>query len=180
MADFFFRKNSFSKKRIKSIMGFGDGGSNSNYDYSVSVKDTLYNDGVTTTNLVADTSFLTVGTECLLGYKTGVNFNVTTDTIIPITMIGTKKCLITRIVVGNASISLTTAAGGVYTAASKGGTAVVAASQAYTALTTSAKALNLTLAVNEQYSVSNLYFALTTAQGAAATADIYVFGIIMP
>ena len=53
------------------------------------------------------------GVETLLGYSTGVNMNVTTDQAIPLYRIGDKKFLITRIVVGNASVSLTTAQGGV-------------------------------------------------------------------
>lgn len=120
------------------------------------------------------------GAETLLGSLVGANMNVTTDQAIPISRIGSQKYLITRIVVTNASISLDTAAGGVYTAVSKGGTAVVANTQAYSDLTAATVALDLTLAVNNTYTLDNLYLSLTTAQGAAATADVYVFGIILP
>lgn len=89
------------------------------------------------------------------------------------------------IIVTNASISLTTAVGGFYPAASKGGTPIVAATQVYSALTASSKLLLATLASfgsTTRFSSANLatiggllaiYFSLTTAQGAAATADIY-------
>ena len=71
---------------------------------------------------------------------------------------------------------LTTAAGGVYSAASNGGDAIVAAGQVYTGLTGITLALDLTIAatpaktVYNQTTVPSAFFALTTAQGAAATA----------
>ena len=120
----------------------------------------------------------------LLGKLISANMNSTADQ--QITMLDNpSKFLLRRIVVTNASISLTTAAGGVYTAASKGGTAVVAAAQAYSSLTTSALFLDLTLSATGSASttvksnIPNLYLSLTTAQGAAATADVYVYGDIL-
>jgi hypothetical protein len=117
----------------------------------------------------------------------GANLNVTADQALALQIADADNLVTTlagnfildKIVVTNASISLTTAAGGVYTAASKGGTAVVAAGQVYTALTASTKFVALTLAnsaLTDVLNLSNLYFSLTTAQGAAATADIYVYG----
>lgn len=195
----FFNKGQFTTKRQKNIFR-GDGGS-SNFDYGKTVYQELADvipvaigsslsvagatsivGNVTATGSVTATGQVTgTGMTQLLGKLIGVNMNSSaTDQLIPITRIGTQKYLITKIVVTNASISLTTAAGGVYTAASKGGTAIVAGTQAYTALTSSTVALNLTLAVNNTYTLNNLYLNLTTAQGAAATADIYVFGEILP
>jgi len=87
---------------------------------------------------------------------------------------------VTKITTKNASVSLTTAAGGIYTAASQGGTAVVANSQAYSALTAASLALDLTIATTPGKTVYSagqaLYLNLTTAQGAAATADFYAWG----
>lgn len=123
---------------------------------------------------------LTAGTEVLLGGIIGANFNVTTDQGVALLRIGTKKYMITRILVTNASISLTTAAGGFYTDVTKGGVAVVAASQAYSALTTATTVLSTTLTVSRTHTTTPLYLSLTTAQGAAATADVYIFGIILP
>ncbi len=122
------------------------------------------------------------GVDQLIGKLIGANMNLTTDQTIPITRIGSQKYLITKILVTNASVSLATtiAAGGVYTAVTKGGTAIVGSGQAYTALTSSTVALDLTLAVNNTYTVSNLYFSLSNGHGSAATADIYVFGVILP
>lgn len=117
----------------------------------------------------------------LVGKLIGANMNVTTDNTIPI---GSQAGLfiLDRIIVTNASISLTTAVGGVYTAITKGGTALVANTQVYSALTAAAKFVALTLANSaltdliDPATQTALYLNLTTAQGAAATADVYVFG----
>ena len=118
----------------------------------------------------------------------GANFNSTTDQpiIIPLNFVAFQ---LTGIIITNASLSLTTAVGGFYPAASKGGTPLVSAAQAYSALTSSAALLQATLAAfgsGTRFSSANLaslggllamYFSLTTAQGANATADIYAVGI---
>ena len=56
----------------------------------------------------------------------------------------------------------------------------MAAGQAYSALTTAALVTNLTVAAtpgNTAYAKTiQPYLSLTTAQGAAATADVYVWG----
>ena len=117
-----------------------------------------------------------ISRQVLLGYVLGANFNSTGDTAISMR---TSPYVVRRITVKNASISLTTAAGGVYTAPSKGGTAIVVATQVYTALTAAAKVLDMTLAAiltTDVRTEAELFFSLTTAQGAAATADIFVFG----
>jgi hypothetical protein len=116
------------------------------------------------------------------------NFNVTTDQ--PILLPNSINAFqLTGIVVTNASLSLTTAVGGFYPQAAKGGTPIVAASQVYSALTTANALLQATLASfgqNTRFSAANLgsvngllaiWLSLTTAQGAAATADVYLLGI---
>lgn len=87
--------------------------------------------------------------------------------------------LITKIRVVNASVDLDTAAGGIYEAAEKGGTAIVADSQAYSALTAATLGTDLTITAHglDVLSAEALYLSLTTPQGAAATADVYVIGI---
>ena len=120
----------------------------------------------------------------LLGSLIAANFNSTADQQITI-FSNPSKYIIRRIVVTNASVSLSTAAGGIYTAVSKGGTAVVAAAQAYSTLTGSTLFLDLTLngtgnaSTTVKSSIPNLYLSLTTAQGTAATADVYVYGDIL-
>lgn len=116
----------------------------------------------------------------LLGKILQANFNTTADQLVAFNFLG-AAWRVKRIVVFNTSVNgMGTAVGGFYTAASKGGTAVVANSQVYTGLTNATTALELTLAVPNQGFISNtpLYFSLTTAQGAPALADIYVYGDI--
>jgi hypothetical protein len=116
------------------------------------------------------------------GWLYGANFNVTTDQAIPIA-VPSGTYMIEAIAISNPSVSLTTAVGGVYSAASKGGVAVVANSQAYSSLTTNAanttgNAMLATLAAAGTTTAftapTTLYLSLTTAQGAAATADVRV------
>lgn len=117
-----------------------------------------------------------LGTQKILGMANGLNMNSTADQAIA--MPG-GLYIIRRIVIANPSLSLTLAAGGIYTAASKAGTAIVSAAQLYSALTGATKFLDLTLAAilgTDTRTENTLYFALTTAQGAAATADIRIFG----
>jgi hypothetical protein len=114
----------------------------------------------------------------LLASLTGANFNSTADQAMVIQS-GVTRYIIRRIIVDNASINLTTAAGGIYTQAAKAGTAIVAAAQVYTALTTSAKFKDLTLEAviaTDILTATTIYLSLTTAQGAAATANVWVFG----
>lgn len=78
----------------------------------------------------------------------------------------------------NASTSLTTAVGGIYTAAAKAGIAIVAANQAYSALTAATIGADLTVAAagKDELSATTLILSLSTPQGGAATADILVYG----
>jgi hypothetical protein len=115
-----------------------------------------------------------------IGVLKGANFNSTADQPINIVTPSGKKYLVTNMIVTNGSISLTTAQGGLYSAASKGGAAIVAASQAYTNVTGATGVEQATIATAGQtatFTNTKLYFSLTTAQGATATADIYLLGI---
>lgn len=115
----------------------------------------------------------------------GANFNTTNDQPIIIPQNLTAFSL-RFIVVTNASVSLTTAAGGFYSAASKGGTPIVAAAQTYATLTDNNQLALPTLASfgsATRFSSRNLgsingllaiWFSLTVPQGVAATADIYI------
>lgn len=114
----------------------------------------------------------------MLGLLTGANFNTTADQ--PIT-INAAKYIIRKIVTTNASTSLTTAVGGFYAAPAKT-TVIVAATQLYSALTAATKFIDLTLGAllgTDVRTETTLYFALTTGQGGAATADIYIVGDVL-
>jgi len=108
----------------------------------------------------------------------GANMNTTADQAFA-KMHNYSAYTLQFIRVVNASISLTTAAGGVYTGAAKSGIILVAASQTFTALTTSVKGQAMTLTTNDATGrlTADPILSLTTAQGAAATCDIYVMGI---
>ena len=115
--------------------------------------------------------------------------NITTDQAIPIS-VPSATYVLDSIWISNPSVSLTTAVGGFYTGASKTGVTVVANTQAYSTLTTNAanttgNAMAATLATagtttafggpTQTSAVKTLYLSLTTAQGAAATADVRVY-----
>jgi hypothetical protein len=110
----------------------------------------------------------------------GANLNVTTDQAItgfP------AKYQITGVTFTNASGTPTTAVGGIYTAASKGGSQIVYNGQAYSTLTSATELLQGSFAIGaleQSYNESTLYFSLTTPQGAAMTCDIYVMGTPLP
>lgn len=110
----------------------------------------------------------------VLGKLLGANMNTTADQTIPL---GYGHAVVTDIVITNSSLSLTLAAGGFYVGAGKTGTVVVSAAQLYVVLTAPGLALKATMAAPVRVTTGQIFFALTTAQGVAATADIYVLGI---
>jgi len=118
------------------------------------------------------------------------NFNITTDQPMAVNFPqGYTRAIIRSVVVGNASVSLTTAAGGVYTNPSKTGP-IVDAGQAYSALTVATKWIDCTLDssitsggsmyVNTGPIPRVIYLSLTTPQGSAATATVSVFADFIP
>lgn len=113
----------------------------------------------------------------VIGQLRGANFNSTADQAIAI---NAATYSITSVIVTNCSASLTLAAGGIYPAASKAGTPIVAAAQLYSALTGTSVLLNPTVAATPlvtRYTANPLYLSLTTAQGGAATCDLYIVGV---
>jgi hypothetical protein len=109
----------------------------------------------------------------LLAVYTGVNVNATGDTVLPIN--NTTGYSVSNVIFTNASISLTTAAAGLFTAPSAGGTGIVA-NAALSALTGSTVVSQRTVASTALQTAQNLYVNVGTAQGAAATMDVYVYG----
>lgn len=84
----------------------------------------------------------------------------------------------TSVLVTNASISLTTASGlQIWTAQGRTGTEV-AHTTALSSLTTASKVLAFSMDDTTNTIGTPLYVTLTTQQGAAATADIYLYGYI--
>jgi|SRR6187399_604761 len=109
----------------------------------------------------------------LLAVAKGINANVVADTAMPVINSTSYSPLL--IIKVNASTSLTTAVGGVYTAAAAGGTAVLtpAALSGNTGATVVVATAPTTTAVQ---TAQTLYWRISTAQGGAATVDVYVFG----
>lgn len=110
----------------------------------------------------------------LLGVATGVNVNATGDQAV-IAIANSTNYSVSNVVLTNASTSLTTAAAGLFTQPSAAGTAIVA-NAALSALTGSTVVSQRTVASTATQSAQNLYLNVGTAQGAAATVDVYVYG----
>lgn len=140
-----------------------------------------------TTGVIEDGGALPAA-ERVLASGRSYNFNTVLDQPITIPQRITAFQL-TGILVANASVSLTTAAGGFYPAANKSGTPIVEAAQTYSMLTNNTLILRATLSSlgqNTRFSASNLssianflaiWLSLTTPQGSLATADVYLLGI---
>jgi hypothetical protein len=109
----------------------------------------------------------------LLAVYTGVNVNATGDTVLPIN--NSTGYSVSNVIFTNASISLSSAAAGLFTAPSAGGTGIVA-NAALSALTASTVVSQRTVASTALQTGQNLYVNVGTAQGAAATMDVYVYG----
>jgi len=109
----------------------------------------------------------------LIGSVKGVNLNVTGDTAVPIINSGSVSPAL--VLVTNASTNLTTAQLAVYPQPAAGGTAIIGAT-ALTGATTAAKVVNTAATGTDALSGTNIYVRCTTAQGAAATADVFIYG----
>ena len=109
----------------------------------------------------------------LLAVYKGVNANVTGDTVLPIN--NSTSYSVSNVIFTNASVNLTTAQAGVFTAPSAGGTAIVA-NAALSALSSASVVSQRTVASTAAQTGQNLYVNVGTAQGAAATFDVYVYG----
>lgn len=112
--------------------------------------------------------------EIQLGSLENVNLNTLNDQTVPL-MQGNKR--ITRIIFADAKGTRATVTGGIYTGINKTGNTVVAAAQTYAALT-AAKTLSAT--IDKDYVTGDqVYVSFTVAEGAASTADVYIYGEIL-
>jgi hypothetical protein len=109
----------------------------------------------------------------LLASFQSVNVNATGDTVLPIQ--NTNSYSVSNVIFTDASTSLTTALAGVFTAPNAGGTAIVA-NAALSALTGPTVVSQRTVASTAIQTGQNLYVNVGTAQGAAATMDVFVYG----
>lgn len=109
-----------------------------------------------------------------------VNMNLTTDQQMLKTSMG-HSYHITKIVIHRTSGGSATnnAVGGIYTAASKGGTVVLSAATTYSTLTAQFGLQTNDPTATGRLSAAPLYWSLTTAAGADIFADVFVYGRII-
>jgi hypothetical protein len=146
---------------------------------SLSIKDCDFTSIIGATSAIVP-EFKTAGVRVLFRLL-GANMNTTADQVL--TKVGTFNSW--TLVVGggiklvNPSVNMTTAVGGFYTGAGKTGDILVPASQTYsTASTPGTSSQQITAsALGGGVRTETPIFSLTTPQGAAATADIYIFGV---
>lgn len=112
----------------------------------------------------------------LLAVVAGLDLNTTGDTFVAFADTPTKF-RIRAIAMTNGSINPTTARFTVRTAASAGGTAIVTA--VTPSLASSAVVQDLSIASTNAFSQAYVYINVGTAQGAAATVDLYIYGDIL-
>jgi hypothetical protein len=134
----------------------------------------MANPGPATTVTIHPSNLATNQAIRLLAVATGVNVNATGDqAVLPI--LNSTNYSVSNVVFTNASVSLSSAAAGLFTAPSAGGTGVVA-NAALSAMTGSTVVSQRTVASTATQSGQNLYLNVGTAQGATATMDVYVYG----
>jgi len=109
----------------------------------------------------------------LIASAQSVNLNAVADTIAAV--LDSGRVSVQSIIVTNASVNLTTAQLAVYSGAAATGTAVLSAS-ALTDCTDSSVVKIFTASSTAAQTTTPLYLRCTTAQGAAATADVFVYG----
>ena len=110
----------------------------------------------------------------LLASAQGVNLNSVGDTVASMVN-DSGNVSVQSIIVANASVDLTTAQLAVYTGPGATGTAIKTA-YALTGNSSSAKVVVTAATSTDAVDLSQLYIRCTTAQGAAATADVFIYG----
>ena len=109
----------------------------------------------------------------LLAVVTGVNVNQTGDVAV-LSVANSSNWSVANVVFTNASISLTTAAAGVFTA--PGASGAIVSNAALSGLTGPTIVSQRTVASTAINTGQYLYINVGTAQGAAATMDVYIYG----
>ena len=109
----------------------------------------------------------------LIASAQSVNLNAVADTVATVLVNGSVVAV--SVLVSNASVSLTTAQLAVYTGPGATGTAVKSA-YALSGNSSTAKAIVTAASSTDAITGTPLYIRCTTAQGAAATADVFIYG----
>lgn len=112
----------------------------------------------------------------------GLDLQSTADQVLRKLFYGTRYSVTSIIAVCTSGGATVACAGGIYTDPAKGGSLFVAAAQSWVALSAAGKMVQPTLAgllATDMQSAAPLYFSLTTGSITAATADLFVFGVIL-
>lgn len=110
----------------------------------------------------------------VLASAQSVNLNSVGDTVASLVN-DSGNVSVQSVIVANASVDLTTAQLAVFTGAGATGTAIKTA-YALSGNSTSAKVVVTAATSTDAIDVNQLYIRCTTAQGAAATADVFIYG----
>lgn len=110
----------------------------------------------------------------LLASAQGVNLNAVGDTVAKMVN-DSGNVSVQSIIVANASVDLDTAEMAIYTGPGATGTAIKTA-YALTGNSSSAKVVVTAATSTDAIDVGQLYVRCTTVQGAAATADVFIYG----
>jgi hypothetical protein len=120
-------------------------------------------------------------TQQLLFVGRGLDFQLTTDQALTKQFAGTNYVITKILAIRKTGGATVACAGGIYTAAAKGGSALVAATQSWIGLSGAGKITDATLGAllaTDAQSASPLYLSLTTGSTAAVTGDVLVFGVV--
>lgn len=111
-----------------------------------------------------------------IGSAIGVNLDAVGDTVI-VAPNGARKYIITDMIVTNASVTLSGSSVtiGAYGAAAAGGEVIVTPATA-TALTAASKFVKRTIAQDDTVTGGSVFIRVAVVHGAAATADVYLYG----
>lgn len=111
----------------------------------------------------------------------GANMAVTTDQAFTKMFSGTNYQITGIYALAKTGAVAALTAGGIYTAAAKAGIALVAAAQVWTSLTAAGKLQTVTLGapIASDVQTATPILSLTTASGTAATADIFITGVVL-
>lgn len=123
----------------------------------------------------ANTQAITNGMQLLFVLR-NASFNITSDQQFTKVFNGTTwdpQFIIANQVSGASGGS---PAGGIFSAPSKGGSAIVATGQSWTGLTGAATHVNATVQATGVTFTSVPYFSLTTASTAVLNADLFIYG----
>lgn len=117
----------------------------------------------------------------LLFKLSGADMQSTSDQVFTKIFSGTNY-VITNVIAKNVSGGTTVVcAGGIYNAAAKGGSALIAAAQSWINLSVTGKIVNAALAavLGTDIQTATPVLSLSTGSTAAATADIFIYGLIL-